>query len=70
MINNYKENLAFQPLLDNDVISLVEALQYKSFSHSQFHSKKKVHKNKNELSAVLRMVVAWEIYKLLEKCNG
>jgi hypothetical protein len=57
----YKEKLAYQPLLDSDVILIVDALQDNSMSKSQFHSKKKYWKRKGDLVRVLKLAVAWEI---------
>lgn len=66
----YKEKLAYQPLLDSDIIGLVEALQDKSMTKLQFHSKKKYLKNKGDLKGVLKLAIAWEIVALKEKGNA
>ncbi len=58
----YKDLLAFQAMLDQETILLVEKLQEGSMTKLQFHSKKKYLKNKGDLCGTLRMVIAWEIW--------
>lgn len=63
----YKEKLAFTSIIDSDVIDLINKLTSGEMTRTQYHSKKKYHKNNNDIKWVLKLSTAWEIYKLKEK---
>lgn len=63
---NYKELLAFQPMLNTNVIAIVTALQDKSLTKANFHNKKAYAKRKGNLVSVLEYTIAFEIYNSME----
>ena len=64
---NYKELLSFQPMLDSDIISIVEGLQDGSITKEQLHNRKSYAKSRGKLLKVLKCSIAFEIYQGL--CN-
>ncbi|CAM0047785.1 hypothetical protein VPH184E373B_0124 [Vibrio phage 184E37-3b] len=67
---NYKELLAFQPVLTQQVMTVLEGLSTGELSKDQFHNRKSYAKKRGNLIKVLEYSIAWEIYTtILEKEN-
>ena len=64
---DYKNILAYQPILTTKVITLVEALQCGSLTKEQFHNRKAYAKRKGDLTLVLEYSIAFEIVNILGK---
>jgi len=64
---NYKQKLAYQPILTTKIITLVTALQDKSLTKEQIHNRKAYAKRKGDLIAVLEYSVALEIFNMENK---
>ena len=65
---NYKELLAFQPVLTQQVMVIIEGLSSGSITKDQFHNRKSYAKKKGNLTKVLELSIAWEIFTtVLEK---
>lgn len=64
---DYKNLLAYQPILSSKIITLVEALQDKSLTKEMFHNRKAYAKRKGDLVTVLEYSIAFEIVNMLEK---
>lgn len=61
---NYKELLSFQPMLDADIINMIEGLQEGSITKEQLHNRKSYAKGKgSNLLKVLKCSIAFEIYQ-------
>ncbi|CAH9013527.1 conserved hypothetical protein [Vibrio phage 249E41-1] len=63
-MKDYKQTLAYQPILNQKIITLVEALQDKSLTKEQFHNRKAYAKRVGNLVAVLEYSIAFEIVNL------
>ena len=63
----YKELLAFQPMINTNVIAIVTSLQDKSLTKTNFHNKKAYAKRKGDLVSVLEYTIAFEIYNSLKE---
>ena len=65
-MKHYKELLAFQPILNQNIIKMVEELQQGTLSKVQFHNKKSYAKKKSDLVTVLECSIAFEIYQIIK----
>lgn len=69
-MTDYKQLLAYQPVLTNNIIKIVVALQDNSLSNQQFHNRKAYAKRKGNLLSVIEYSIAKEIVNYLEKENA
>ena len=69
-MTDYKQILAYQPILTPKIISIIEALQDNSLSDEQFHNRKSYAKRRGNLISVLEYSIAKEIVNCLEKENN
>lgn len=60
-MKDYKQTLAYQPILNPKIITLVEALQDETLTKEQFHNRKAYAKRTGNLVAVLEYSIAFEI---------
>ena len=63
-MQDYKQTLAYQPILNHKIITLVEALQDKTLTKEQFHNRKAYAKRTGNLIAVLEYSIAFEIFNV------
>lgn len=66
---DYKQLLAYQPILTPKIIKIVEALQDNSLTKEQFHNRKAYAKRQGNLVSILEYSIAKEIVNYLEKEN-
>lgn len=66
-MTDYKQLLAYQPTLTNNIIKIVVALQDNSLSNQQFHNRKSYAKRKGDLISIIEYSIAKEIVNYLEK---
>lgn len=66
----YKDKLAYQPILSANVISLVQQLQDKSLTNSQYHNKKAYCKRTGNILGLVELTIAWEISQVYGRENG
>lgn len=66
---DYKQLLAYQPILTPNIIKIVEALQDNSLTNEQFHNRKGYAKRQGNLVSILEYSIAKEIVNLLGKEN-
>ncbi|ALM62196.1 hypothetical protein AXI64_gp204 [Vibrio phage qdvp001] len=64
-MKDYKSLLSFQPILNQKVITIVEALQDGSLTKEQFHNRKAYAKRSGNLQSVLEYSIAFEIVNML-----
>ncbi len=64
---DYKNLLAYQPIITTNVISIVEALQDKSLTKEMFHNRKAYAKKVGNVVLVLEYTTAYELVKLLKE---
>tara|TARA_Y100001956_G_scaffold60929_1_gene60658 strand:- start:396 stop:596 length:201 start_codon:yes stop_codon:yes gene_type:complete len=63
-MQDYKQTLAYQPILNHKTITLVEALQDKTLTKEQLHNRKAYAKRSGNLIAVLEYSIAFEIFNV------
>lgn len=64
---DYKNILAYQPILTSNIISIVDKLQDGSLTKQMFHNKKSYAKRTGNLLLVLEYTIAFEIVNVMEK---
>jgi hypothetical protein len=63
---NYKELLAFKPVLTDQVIFVLEGLLSGRITREQFHNRKSYARKTGNLTKVLDYSIAWEIFIMRE----
>lgn len=64
---DYKELLYFQPILSNNVEDYIRRLSTGQLTTVQFHNKKYYARKNKNLTKILELAVAFEIYKALSE---